>query len=217
MKPLLKTFVLLYLLAGSLLAITAQAQPQIQVNGLFKGGAIVTIDGRQKMLRVGQQYGGVKILEATTSYVLVEQDGQQYKLGLNRQIRGGSAGPEVPEVQISRDMRNRYITFATINGRRTEVLVDTGATIVAMSSRDAKRLSVPYLRGQKSQVVTASGVADSYSVVLSEVSVGGITVSGVQASVVEGDFPTTVLLGMSYLSQVDMQESNGVMTLRRKY
>ncbi|MGK0441469.1 MAG: aspartyl protease family protein [Pseudohongiellaceae bacterium] len=193
------------------------AEPAIEVEGLFKGGAILRIDGQQKMLRVGQQDAGIKVLEATTQYVIIELDGQQKKLNMNRNILGAAEGPATPEVNISRNKFNRYITYATINGRRTKVLVDTGANIVAMSSLDAKALGVPYLKGRKSKVVTASGVAEAYDLVLPTVTVGAITVSGVQASVVEGRFPDTVLLGMSFLESVDMQESNGVMTLRRKY
>ena len=123
----------------------------------------------------------------------------------------------MPEVKVTRNSRNRYITYASINGRRITVLVDTGATIVAMSSVDAGKLGINYRRGVRSKVVTASGVASAYSLVLDTVALGNITVSGVQASVIEGEFPDTVLLGMSYLSEVDMQEKNGVMTLRRKY
>ena len=200
-----------------LLSPFAEAEPEVRVEGLFKGGAILRIDGQQKMLREGKQFAGVKVLEASTEQVVVEVLGQRQALTMSRHILGGSSEVESPEVKINRDAYNRYLTYATINGRRATVLVDTGANIVAMSSRDAKALGIPYLKGQPTRVITASGQANAYSLVLSSVTVGGITVSGVRASVIEGNFPDTVLLGMTYLSHVDMNESNGVMTLRRKY
>ncbi|MCR8921518.1 TIGR02281 family clan AA aspartic protease [Dasania sp. GY-MA-18] len=196
----------------------AWAQPEVVVEGLFKGGAILRIDGQQTLLRQGQSSNsGVKVIEASTRHVVIEFDGQRQTLGLNKHISGAAAAPEAPEVQVIRDSRNRYLTYATINGRRITVLVDTGANIVAMSSAHAKRLGINYRQGVKSRVTTASGVAAAYSLVLSSVTVGGITVSGVEASVIEGNYPTEVLLGMSYLSQLDMQEQDGIMTLRRKY
>tara|TARA_R110000868_G_scaffold268953_3_gene528354 strand:- start:15079 stop:15720 length:642 start_codon:yes stop_codon:yes gene_type:complete len=210
-------YLLTLLLSIPALAI-AHSQPEVIVEGLFNGGAILRIDGQQTLLRQGQaSNSGVTVIEASTRHVVIELDGQRQTLGLNKQISGASDSPEAPEVKVSRDNNNRYLTYATINGRRITVLVDTGANIVAMSGVHAQRLGIKYRQGLKSRVTTASGVAAAYSLVLPSVTVGAITISGVEASVIEGNYPSHVLLGMSYLSQVDMQEQNGVMTLSRKY
>ncbi|NND44879.1 MAG: TIGR02281 family clan AA aspartic protease, partial [Xanthomonadales bacterium] len=50
-------------------------------------------------------------------------------------------------------------------------------------------------------------------VVLDELVIGGITAHNVEAAVIEGSFPQTPLLGMSFLRQVSMEESAGVLTL----
>ena len=55
------------------------------------------------------------------------------------------------------------------------------------------------------------------AVTLRSVSVGGIRVENVQATVLEGDFPSTILLGMTYLQHVDMEENNGVLSLSRDW
>jgi aspartyl protease family protein len=47
--------------------------------------------------------------------------------------------------------------------------------------------------------------------------VGGIEVENVLATVVEGNYPVTILLGMSYLKHVKLQEHNGVLTLSRTH
>ncbi len=52
---------------------------------------------------------------------------------------------------------------------------------------------------------------------LESVDVGGIHVPHVQASVIEGAFPEMVLLGVSYLQHVDMQEKDGILSLTAKY
>jgi aspartyl protease family protein len=39
----------------------------------------------------------------------------------------------------------------------------------------------------------------------------------VRASVVEGNFPGTILLGMTYLQHVEIQESNGVLSLSKAW
>lgn len=199
-------------------AFTAAALPDIEVKALFKKGAVLVIDGEQQMLRVGQQTpGGVRIIDADARSVLLEYQGQQHRLGLSQHIAGSYQPVEVPEVTISRDKNNQYLTYAALNNKRTTVLIDTGANIVAMSSRQAKSLGISYKKGVQLSVRTASGVTPAYSIILRSVGVGPIRVSGVEAVVIEGEYPHYVLLGMSYLSQTEMSESQGVMTLRRKF
>ncbi len=71
--------------------------------------------------------------------------------------------------------------------------------------------------GIPSRVETASGLVPARVVNLRFVDVGGIRVDNVQATVVEGSYPSTVLLGMSYLKHVDIKENNGVLSLSRAW
>ena len=48
---------------------------------------------------------------------------------------------------------------------------------------------------------------------LEEVTLGGITVYGVQATVIEGNYPVDVLLGMSFLNRGGMQNEGGILVL----
>ena len=210
--------VVLSLCLMCLLVAEASAR-QVVVQGLFKGAAVLTIDGQQRMLRNGQtSVEGVTVIEATPKYVVVSFDGKQQRLGLSQQISSSFQETSRDEVTIPRSQRNQYITPIHVNGRRIEALVDTGANIVAMSEIHARQLDLKYQsKTPTSRVVTASGTADAYNVVLRNVSVGGITVSGVTAVVIEGDYPRRVLLGMSYLSNVELSEKDGIMTLKSKY
>ena len=94
-----------------------------------------------------------------------------------------------------------------------QVLVDTGANVVALSAAQANSLGIDFNAGEPSRVETASGITSAYSITLQSVSVGGIKIENVQATVVAGDYPTTVLLGMSYLQHVKIQEHNGILSL----
>ncbi len=98
------------------------------------------------------------------------------------------------------------------------MLVDTGATAVALNAREAKRLGVRYrLNGQKIVVSTASGNAGGYAVTLDRVKVGQIEFYNVPAVVVDGDHPREVLLGMSFLRRTTMEDQGKVLILRAKY
>ena len=57
----------------------------------------------------------------------------------------------------------------------------------------------------------------SYLVRLDEVEVGGIRVKGVDAAIVEGGYPTEILLGMSFLRSVGFSERAGVLTLTQDF
>jgi aspartyl protease family protein len=64
---------------------------------------------------------------------------------------------------------------------------------------------------------TASEKVNGWQVRLRSVDVGGLRVDGVEAVVIDGDFPATILLGMSYLKHVKIKENQGIMTLYRAY
>ncbi|ARN74419.1 hypothetical protein BST96_09970 [Oceanicoccus sagamiensis] len=191
---------------------------EIQANGLFKNAAVVTIDGKQRMLKAGKPSPeGVLLIEANTKRAIIEINGQRQELTLSRRISGNFTQASQPEVAIPRNRSNQYISNASINGRRAKVLVDTGASIVALSSDQAQRLGIDYKKGQLSAVITASGKAKAYRLTLRSVEVGGIRVNAVDASVVEGSYPRHILLGMTYLNHVNIREQDGILFLQQKY
>ncbi len=209
---LLWIFVALFLMSE-----LADAQ-QIQVQGLFKGSAVLSIDGKQRMLKAGQRSPeGVLLVSATPKQAVVEIGGEQQILSLTRMISGQYTPAEKREISIRKNNINQYITTATLNGRRMPVLVDTGANAIAMSSRHANMIGLDYQNGIPSRVRTASGEAMSYGVTLRSVDVQGLKVSSVQAFVIEGNYPDTVLLGMSYLQHVDMREQGGILYLKARF
>jgi len=187
------------------------------VQGLFTGAAVLTVNGQSKMLRVGQSYGGVSLIEATSQSATVEIDGQRHVLAVSRRISSNYQKPEFHEVSIRRDSSFQYNTSATINGRKMKVLVDTGANLVALNSGHARLLGLEYKGGTPVMVETASGLVEARMLTLRSIDVGGIVVESVRATVLEGSYPSTVLLGMSYLSHVEIRENRGILSLSRSY
>jgi aspartyl protease family protein len=190
----------------------------IQAQALLKNTAVLMIDGKRRTLKAGQRSPeGILLISASPQKAIIEINDQQQQLTLTQRISGNYQSASKREVTIPRDRAKQFLTNASINGKRIPVMVDTGANIVALSSAHAQRLDIDYLNGQPSRVTTASGEATSYIITLRSVDVGGIIVSGVKAAVIEGDFPVTILLGMSYLQHVTIQEKDGTLTLQAKY
>ena len=202
--------------ALALLALPPLAQAQaVAVEGLMKDRAVLQIDGQRKLLRVGETFGSVTLVSVTGQGVVLDVAGERRELGLSRHIGSVFEQPTVQEVTIPRDSSMQYRTTALINGHSLPVLVDTGASMVAISVAHAKAMGIDYRDGQRAQVQTANGVANAYYVTLRSVSVGGIRVDNVQGAVVEGAFPDTGLLGMTYLRHVKLREEAGVLSFSR--
>lgn len=126
------------------------------------------------------------------------------------------SSPRGRVVEIKAGSLGHYYARIEINGRPVDVMVDSGASIVALSFDDAQRAGL-YIRDSDytQHVNTANGLARIAPVMLDRVSIGDITVRNVQAAVTEPGKLTTSLLGMSFLSRlqrVDMRA--GVLVLQ---
>ena len=123
------------------------------------------------------------------------------------------AGPTPPPsrshrtASIAKSADGHFWADARVNGSKVRVLVDTGATAVALSPRDAARLGYPpssLTYGHK--VMTASGEARAAKVQLESVAVDGARVEAVDAYVIERGLDTS-LLGMTYLGRLERFEA----------
>jgi len=104
-----------------------------------------------------------------------------------------------------------------INNYSVKFLIDTGASTIAMSSVAAKKLGVKYRSGTAVQASTASGIAKGYAIKLDKVKLGNIIVYNVEAIVLEGSFPSEILLGQSFLSRIHMTRKGNKMKLRKMF
>jgi aspartyl protease family protein len=104
--------------------------------------------------------------------------------------------------QVLKDPDGHYWADALIEGRAVRVMVDTGASVVALTRNDAARLGLKLTSDDfSSTLITASGPVRAAPVELEAVAVAGARVERVQALVVERGLPHS-LLGMSYLGRL---------------
>ncbi len=203
------------LLALMLFSGTAWAEADLTAKMLAEGSALIDINGKSHMLSEGEQSPeGVTLVSANGDRALVKYRGQEYTLTLSRQISTAFSEAEFAEVRIASGRGGHYLTPGRINGMPVEFMVDTGATSIALGAAEARRLGIHYAAGQLINVNTANGVASAYKVWLDSVTVGTITIKHVEAFVITGEAPGTILLGNSFLKLVDMTTERGVLVLR---
>ncbi len=205
------------LVLAGLLAAPAQAV-QIQVLALFPGKALVSIDGKRRVLSAGQRSPeGVLLVSADPREAVLESEGRRETLGLVTTVGGVFAKPVATEARILRDNDGSYTTVGTVNGLPVGFIVDTGASAVMLSGSQAERLGLQYrLEGDRVGVKTASGATLGYAVRLDSVRVGDIVLRGVRAVVIRGAYPQKALLGMTFLDRVHIENRDGLMILRAK-
>ena len=187
------------------------------VEALLPGLAVLQIDGTRVTLRAGEAHGDLRLIEADSRSAIVEVGGERRRLEVSERISGSFSRPERPSVIVRRDSQMQYRTTAELNGVRMPVLVDTGANIIAMNATHARSLGIDPDEGVAARVQTASEVLPARRVMLDSVSVGGIRVNAVAATIIDGPQPAIVLLGMSFLQHVEIQEVDGILTLRGRW
>ena len=217
----MKAFILIIIFFSTLLNVQLSfAIDKIVINGLFKNKAIVTIDGKQRVLKKGKvSPEGALLVESNSKEAIIEVNGQQQTYTLGSHIGGNFAPPtEGKKLILAPDSGGMYNVSGTINGSHVSFVVDTGATLVSMNSNVAKKLGIDYkLTGREGQSYTASGKSKIYIINLKKVKVGDIELHNVKGAVHEGNFPVITLLGMSFLGKLDMKREGRIMELQKKY
>ena len=149
---------------------------------------------------------GVRLVALTASHAEVQANGITQKLALGQQM--------APMALLQADARGHYLTEATINGRRTRAVVDTGATGVSLNRSEAERLGIAWQTGRQVTVQTAAGNRPGYVVTLDSVQVGSSVLRQVDAVISsQPDAPAITLLGMSFLGRVEMKQQGNQLLL----
>lgn len=200
-----------------LLAPLAAHGADVGLVGLFPNKAVLVIDGAApKTYAVGASIGpGMKLLAAGDGIATVEIDGRRQTIALGGHV-SRSGGGERSSVTLPADSRGHFVAQGQINGGNVRMLVDTGATLVAMPASEARRLNIDYKRGRTGFVNTANGVAPAYMVRLDRVRVGDIEIHQVDAMVQEQGLDI-ILLGMSFLNRTEMRRDGQQMVLTKRY
>jgi len=121
------------------------------------------------------------------------------------------------EYRIPANAQGHYVTDVFVNGQALKMVVDTGATMVALRNEDAAALGVfPLPSDFTIPINTANGVAHAAPVKLREVQLGSMQIYDVDAIVAERGVMNISLLGMTFLSRLSKVEmASGSLLLRR--
>lgn len=200
-----------------LAALPAPAQ-DVRVVGLFPGKALVSVDGAPpRTLSVGQETPeGIKLLAVEGQKATFEANGQRRTLGISQGFAVARTESAGNKAVITSDSRGQFWTDGMVNGRSVRFIVDTGATFVSLPAGVARSLGIDLSRARRGITSTANGIATVYAVKLDSITIGGITLHNVDASVSEGGL-SVALLGMSFLSRTDMHQEGQTLTLTRRY
>jgi len=120
-------------------------------------------------------------------------------------------------VTVQGDRLGHFQVEGSVDGRRLDFMVDTGASLVALRERDANKLGIfPAPRDYTGRSSTANGIVKVAPVRLSSLEVNGIRVYDVSAAVIPDESLSVNLLGMSFLSRVRRFEmANGRLVMEQ--
>ena len=211
----------LLFISAAFFTLPASAIKKVSVYALFNGKAILLIDGKKHILKAGEtSKEGLMLVSSTTESAVIRINDKEEVLGLhiNPTTEAMSIGsenlPSIGEtVTLSMSGAGFFHAQGEINGNAVTFLVDTGANTVAMNMSTARRLGIDYESGRKSISGTANGNVRTFLVTLDKVSVEGIEVDNVLASIIQDPGPSEILLGMSFLSSLEMKRVGSTMEL----
>jgi aspartyl protease family protein len=122
---------------------------------------------------------------------------------------GGAAAPS-GVLALDPDRRGHYTVHPQIDGARITMMVDTGASFVALTDEDARRLGVrPPSSAYSLELGTANGVVRAARVTLRDVRLADILVRDVEAVVLPAGALSVSLLGTSFLRRLSGYEVRG--------
>lgn len=111
---------------------------------------------------------------------------------------------------IPKDARGHFSTDGRVDGRRLDFMVDTGASVIALTESSAGKVGIrPSRSDYNAPVSTANGVVKGARTRLASVDIGGLEVRDVEAMVLPDDVLSENLLGLSYLSRLRRFEYAG--------
>lgn len=194
----------------------------INLIGIFGSKATLMVDGgKPRTLAVGDTSPErIKLLSVTADSAVVEFEGRRETLRLgNQRIAGAGAGGGTQRVVLTGDANGHFLTTVQVNGVSLQFVVDTGATVVAISAEDARRANVQVSPANRVAMQTANGMTAAYRVKLDTVRLGDITLNNVDGVVLEGNAlgGRFGLLGMSFLNRTDMKREGGSLTLIKRF
>ncbi len=127
------------------------------------------------------------------------------------------AQPEVVSYGVAvatRDNRCHFNFEAQMNGQWFDVMVDTGASAVAINRSTAEQMGIDVSDNDfVHTAITANGTTEFARATIDSITIGDITVYNVEATVLSDESLDNILLGNSFLSKVNMNTRGDTLTL----
>jgi aspartyl protease family protein len=202
------------------LAASAAASAQtVTLNGsMGVRQALLVIDGVPRVVEVGATVLGVRLVSLSATQAEVEVAGTRRLLFAGAspvRVGGADSSAGSNEIVLTAGTGGHFTTDGQINGKAVSFMVDTGASVVAISQADAERIGLNYKSGRRGFTQTANGSVPVHLVTLSSVRVGGVEIANVEAVVLPAGMQH-VLLGNSFLTRFQMKRDNDTMRLTRR-
>lgn len=131
----------------------------------------------------------------------------------NQYIATQQLGDGGKVITLQRNRYGHYVADGFINGERVTFLLDTGASDISVPGGLAEKLGLR--RGPAQQYNTANGVITGYLTRLNSVRLGDIELHDIRASInphAQGD---ELLLGMSFLRELEFTQRGDTLTIRQ--
>lgn len=160
------------------------------------------------------------VLAATAGAVLAYKDPEQIARAsdtVSDLLRKRAASP-ARAVQIARGQTGEFALLAKVNGVKTPMVIDTGATSVVLTYETAKAAGLPLeLLEYDVDVETAGGHTRAARLTLDRLAIGKLVERSVPALVVPHGQMKTNLLGMSFLDRLESWEVRADRLMLRGY
>ncbi|UGQ46673.1 retropepsin-like aspartic protease family protein [Massilia endophytica] len=196
----------------------AAAHADVGLLGVMTNRALLSVDGAApRMYGVGATLpDGGKLVAVSRGDATIEHNGQRYTVALGQPAaRAGSAGKS-EKLVLAPDAQGHYVVQGEINSVSARMLIDTGASLIALPGHEAERMGIDFRKGRRVYVSTANGQTVAWRVKLDTLRLGDMELHALDALVHESGLPI-ILLGNSFLNRFDMRRDGDQMTLQRRY
>ena len=136
---------------------------------------------------------GVKVMAIEGETAILEVDGKRRVLRVGQNVTAQPSSSGSASAVLTADSRGHFFSTGNINGSTVRFLVDTGASMVSIGAADARRLGIDASKGEPGIANTANGQTMVSRVKLNSVRVGDIVLNNVDALVHQHDLPVTLL------------------------
>ena len=197
-------------------SLTAQAV-EINLIAIMGSKAMVEVDGARKLMEAGQSASGAKLLNVSADAVVFEAGGRKLTLSMDNRSIKSNISPEGGKKLVMPNDNGHFYAGLAINGLPLRGVVDTGATVLTLSSTHARAAGIDLSRATAGTAVTAQGTVATRQTTINTLRLGDIVLHNIDALVIDGQFPPTPLIGMNVLQRFTMQREADRLTLIQRY